>query len=222
MDKITKWLALRRRTIILFAALFVVLILGAWPVSRLVIADFGSLLGGKLYQTEVGEALWARLLVSFAMAAALELTVMGFVFIRRPFEVGAAALLFCAGAAFARFLLLPPAITVLTGALGGDYELRITISGYVGFCLLFMLLLGLLCEEPLLVRLLYKMGLVDAVKLRAGRKGVYLAVLIAMAVLTPSQDAVTLVLAMLPFLVLYESSILWLAALESKKEAADG
>ena len=61
--------------------------------------------------------------------------------------------------------------------------------------------------------------------LRRQRKAVYLLTLILMAILTPTQDALTLLLVMLPFAGLYELSILWLALLgraKAKEDAAHG
>ena len=83
-----------------------------------------------------------------------------------------------------------------------------------------LLLIGLLFEEPLVMYLLYRLGIIKISFLTGNRKKVFLAALIILAVLTPSGDAVTLCVAMLPFVLLYELAIIWLRFLDRKKEAA--
>ena len=122
------------------------------------------------------------------------------------------------GAAFCFALLLPSALRLLTGLL--PFELRLSVKDYVSFCLVMLLLTGLLFEEPLVMYLLYRLGLIKVSFLTENRKKVFLAALIILAVLTPSGDAVTLCAAMLPFVLLYELAILWLLFLDRKKEAA--
>jgi|GEM_PF-2522415 len=231
MERLLKLLARYRRAAVNLALLFVLLAAACYPLSSYLIADLAGLLPGRLYQTMVAEALWARLLLCLALSAAVTaLAAAVFVLqtLGRPRALGLAALgftLFVGGAAFARLAVLPTAIQMLSQVLAGDYALHITISGYISFCLLFLLVTGLLFEEPLVAQVLFRTGLVRAAGLRRQRKAVYLLVLIAMAVLTPTQDAVTLLLVMLPFVGLYELSILWLALLErrqAKGERAHG
>ena len=45
--------------------------------------------------------------------------------------------------------------------------------------------------------------------------------IILLALLTPSGDAVTLLVAMLPFVLLYELAVLWLKTLDRRKERGD-
>lgn len=230
MENFLQLLNRYRRSVIGLALLFILLAAACYPLSRLMIDDLAGLLPGPLYQTMVAEALWARLMLCLAAAAAVTafaaaLCVRKALGRRMPGLIILGLALFAAGVTFARLVILPPAIRMLSGILGNGYQLHITMAGYISFCLLFLLIIGLLFEEPLLVQILYRAGLVQADGLRKRRKAVYLLVLIAMAVLTPTQDAVTLLLVMLPFAGLYELSILWLALLarrELRRVNADG
>ena len=65
---------------------------------------------------------------------------------------------------------------------------------------------------------LYRIGAVRVSFLRKNRGKVFLAALIILALLTPSGDAVTLLVAMLPFVLLYELAVVWLKALDRRKE----
>ncbi len=231
MDNLQALASRWRGRIIRLALLFILLAAACYPLSPLLIADLAGLLPGRLYQTMVAEALWARLLLCLAIAATA--TAAGLLLLvlkalkqpKAPGWAGLSLLLFSGGAAFARLAVLPPAIPMLAQILGRDYPLHITISGYISFCLLFMIITGLLFQEPLLALILYRAGLVEAQTLRRQRKAVYLLTLILMAILTPTQDALTLLLVMLPFAGLYELSILWLALLgraKAKEDAAHG
>jgi sec-independent protein translocase protein TatC len=219
MEGLLRLLTRYRRTAIHLALLFILLAAACYPLSRRIIADLAGLLPGRLYQTMVAEALWTRLKLCLAVsavltAAASAVCVLQQMHRRRAVYLAAlGAALFAGGVAFARLVILPPAIRMLTGILAGDYGQHITMSGFISFCLLFMALIGLLFEEPLAVLVLFEVGLIQGTDLGRRRKEVYLAVLIGMAVLTPTQDAVTLLLAMLPFMGLYELSVLWLTLL---------
>jgi sec-independent protein translocase protein TatC len=223
MERLLRLLTLYRRTAIHLALLFILLAAACYPLSRRMIADLAGLLPGRLYQTMVAEALWTRLKLCLAVSAVITaavsvLCILKMLHQRRAVVLAAlGAALFAGGVAFSRLVILPPAIRMLTGILAGDYGQHITMSGYISFCLIFMTLVGLLFEEPLAVLLLFEVGLIQGADLGRRRKEVYLAVLIVLAILTPTQDAVTLILVMLPFMGLYELSILWLTILGRRK-----
>ncbi|NLI21305.1 MAG: hypothetical protein GX418_07160 [Clostridiales bacterium] len=175
---------------------------------------------GGLYQKTVGEAFLARLL----LAALCSLTVclfllLGFALRRRArgllWSAGALGL-FLAGGALARCVLLPKALAMLLSILRDRFEPRISLLDYLLFCETLILIVAALFELPLALTLLHRMGLVRAQSLRANRKRVVLGALILLAIVTPSQDMVTLLMATLPFWLLFEGSVFWLGLMEKR------
>ncbi len=115
---------------------------------------------------------------------------------------------FALGVAFAYWLCLPVFLHVLLGIGRSTLEPVISINRYLGFVLGVMLSCGLVFELPLAVVLLARMGLVTVAMLRAQRRWAFLVMLVAAAVVTPTTDAVSLVLFTVPLVLLYELSIL--------------
>ncbi len=214
-----------RKAIVCFAALFLALTVGGWFLAPSALALLGGLMPGEsFYQMAVAEGLWVRFELSLLLSALVTLPlaallVLGRVRKKALWAVPAAALLFALGVAFCARFLLPSTLKLLTGLL--DYDRMISVDRYVSFCLGMLLVVGLLFEEPLAMYALYRLGLVRVDFLRKNRKKVFLAALIVLALLTPSGDAVTLLVAMLPFVLLYELAVLWLKTLDRGKERPD-
>lgn len=226
---VTRFLAKFRTRLIALIVLFVALTVAFYILSPAMIADLAGMLAGiaSLYQSVVGEALFSRLVIS-AVAALVPVAFAALTMLlsaaKKP-ALGYPLLslsLALLGAAFARYVLLPPAITLLSLILAEGYELHITLYSYVTFCVGFMAVLALLFQLPVASLVLYRLGLVDAAKLKKWRKRAFFITLVILAVLTPSQDAATLALAMLPFVALYEASVLWLRILENGKKSDAG
>lgn len=86
----------------------------------------------------------------------------------------------------------------------------ITIPGYISLVLMTILLFALSFQLPLVILALARIGIVDAVELKAMRKVVYFVLVIVAAVITPG-DVVTATVALIfPLIGLYELGI-WLA-----------
>ncbi len=212
-----------RRKIIGFLFLFVVLIIAAYFISPFIIEKIKVLLEDhQLYQTEVAEGFIIRVKISFMCAVVVSAFIALFIVlkIRKSklilLVLIGAGILFVLGALFSYFVLLPSAIKMLCSLL--PYEMHIGLSSFITFCAVMMLVLGIMFEEPLVIYVLYRVGIIKPEFLRSKRKLIYIIVLIAMAVITPSQDAVTLIISMIPFVVLYEGALLWISLLERKKK----
>ena len=224
MSSLIELLRRFRRPAVALAVLFAVLTAAGYLFSPQLIRPLERLLGGaKLYQTAVAEALWARILTGVFLAAAVcffvLLGILAAHFGRgRVWAVFGALFLFAVGVFFALTVLLPSAVSLLLGLL--PYETRLSVSGYVCFCCTMLCVTGILFEEPLVVYVLWHAGLLRVKSLRSCRGRVYLVMLILLAVLTPSGDAVTLLLSMLPFMALYEAALLWLGWLERRAKKA--
>jgi sec-independent protein translocase protein TatC len=129
-----------------------------------------------------------------------------------PFVV-MSSLSFLAGAAFAYYVLFPPAVTYLLG-LGENFRLFLNASDYFDFIIIVMLAMGAVFQMPAVTYVLSRIGLVDARFLVAHWKVSAVVILIAAAVLSPTNDVPNMMLFAAPMVVLYIISVLvaWLFA----------
>jgi sec-independent protein translocase protein TatC len=123
------------------------------------------------------------------------------------------SLSFMAGAAFAYYVLFPPAVTYLLG-LGENFRLFLNASDYFDFIIIVMLAMGVVFQMPAVTYVLSRIGLVDARFLVAHWKVSAVVILIAAAVLSPTNDVPNMMLFAAPMVVLYLISILvaWMFA----------
>ncbi|MEX0786474.1 MAG: twin-arginine translocase subunit TatC [Dehalococcoidia bacterium] len=122
-----------------------------------------------------------------------------------PVVLGA-TLMFFAGAAFAYYIELPPALKFLVDAPGGitpDVEPLIKIQSYIDFATRLILVTGLVFELPLIVMGLAKMGVVTSRKLLGWWRYSIIVAFVVAAIVTPSIDPVTQSLVAGPIIVLY-------------------
>ena len=121
----------------------------------------------------------------------------------------AGSVLFWLGVLLNYFIIFPFAYRFLsTYQVQPDVVNQITISSYISLFLVLSLLMGVLFELPVLAYFLTRMGLLSAQTMRHYRKHAFVAILIIAAVITPTGDAVTLLLVALPIYALYLLSIL--------------
>ena len=117
------------------------------------------------------------------------------------------SLLFAGGAMFAYAVVLPVSLRVLLSLGGPSLVPVISVSRYLSFTLGLMTVCGAVCELPLVIVLLARMGLVTPKGLRQ-RRGLALVIILAVAaLLTPTTDALNLLLMAIPLVVLYELSV---------------
>ncbi len=129
-----------------------------------------------------------------------------------PFVVMSSAS-FLAGAAFAYYVLFPPTVTYLLG-LGENFRLFLNASDYFDFIIIVMLAMGVVFQMPAVTYVLSRIGLVDARFLVAHWKVSAVVILIAAAVLSPTNDVPNMMLFAAPMVVLYLISVLvaWMFA----------
>jgi sec-independent protein translocase protein TatC len=120
---------------------------------------------------------------------------------------------FVGGAAFAYYVLFPPAVTYLLG-LGEDFRLFLNASDYFDFIIIVMLAMGVVFQMPAVTYVLSRIGLVDARFLVAHWRASSVVILVAAAVLSPTNDVPNMMLFAAPMVVLYLISILvaWASA----------
>jgi sec-independent protein translocase protein TatC len=118
---------------------------------------------------------------------------------------------FAAGAAFAYYVIFPPAAAYLLG-LGQDFRLLLKADDYFDFIILVMLGMGLVFQMPAVTYILARIGIVTAGWLVRVWKISLIVILVAAAVLSPTNDIPNMLLFAAPMVVLYLISILvaWL------------
>lgn len=113
---------------------------------------------------------------------------------------------FVLGAAFAYYILFPPAIGYLLG-LGEDFRLMLRATDYFDFITLIMLAMGIIFQMPAVTYVLSRIGLVNAAMLINSWRIAIVVILIVAAVVSPTADIPNMMLFAAPMLVLYIFSI---------------
>lgn len=126
---------------------------------------------------------------------------------------------FVAGAAFAYYVLFPPAVSYLLG-LGKDFELMLRATDYFDFITLIMLAMGLIFQMPAITYVLSRIGIVSAELLIKSWKISLVVILVIAAVVSPTGDVPNLMLFAAPMVFLYMISIL-VAWIFGKKRKTD-
>jgi sec-independent protein translocase protein TatC len=139
--------------------------------------------------------------------------------------------LFIAGAAFAFFFVLPPAVHFLQGYNSQNFDILVQAKTYYKFQIFTMLGVGLAFQLPLALLALHRLGVINGRTLTKHWR--YATVIMAViAAAMPGADPVTTAFEMLPLVVLYLASIVMLkiadrraaarAAAESSSSLSDG
>jgi sec-independent protein translocase protein TatC len=117
-------------------------------------------------------------------------------------------LFFLCGAAFAYFVLLPPALNFLL-TFGGDIaEPMIKVGNYISVLTNLIFWIGLCFEIPVLLFFLSKIGVVKPQWLAKYRKVFYIVAFVLGAIITPTFDPVNQSLVAVPIILLYEFGII--------------
>src|SRR6185369_9468350 len=122
-----------------------------------------------------------------------------------PF-IALSSISFVLGAAFAYYVIFPPAARYLLG-LGSDFRLFLKADEYFDFIILVMLGMGAVFQMPAITYVLARIGLVTAGLMVRIWKTALVVILIAAAVLSPTNDIPNMLLFAAPMLVLYIISV---------------
>jgi len=121
--------------------------------------------------------------------------------------LGAGLVLFVTGTVFAYFTISRGLQFLLT--VGGDGIVTLpSIQSYLSFVTLTLLAFGVAFLFPVIVLFLNFVGIFPSRVMRSWRRGMIVAIAVAAAVLTPSQDPFTFMAMALPLYGLYEACIL--------------
>jgi sec-independent protein translocase protein TatC len=113
---------------------------------------------------------------------------------------------FVIGATFAYYVIFPPAAKYLLG-LGQDFRLLLKADDYFDFIILVMLGMGIVFQMPAVTYVLARIGIVSAGLLLRVWKTSLVVILVAAAVLSPTNDIPNMLLFAAPMVVLYIVSI---------------
>ncbi len=136
-----------------------------------------------------------------------------------PF-IGLSTVSFVIGAAFAYYILFPPAMKFLLNVGGGEFQLQLRATDYLDFVTIIMLAMGLIFQMPAVTYVLSRIGLVSAGLLIRSWKISLVVILIVAAVVSPTADIVNMMLFATPMMALYIVSI-FIAWFFGKKRQTD-
>lgn len=135
-----------------------------------------------------------------------------------PF-IGLSTIAFVLGAAFAYYILFPPAVKYLIG-LGSDFQLMLRATDYFDFITLIMLAMGIIFQMPAIAYVLARIGIINARFLLKSWKIALVIILIVAAVVSPTGDIPNMMLFATPMMALYVVSI-FIAWFFGKKRKTD-
>jgi sec-independent protein translocase protein TatC len=177
---------------------------------------------GKLYIFNVQDAFMVRFKVSLLSALFLcfpyfVLEVWGFIspalYPKEKLAVGlillSTLLLFYTGAFLSVFVIVPRAVEFLL-SFAGNFQLVIGANQYLNFIFWSILIFGILFELPIAIGILARFGILNHKTLSRRRREFIVLIVILVAVISPTVDAISLILMSLPLIILYEIGI-WVA-----------
>ena len=115
---------------------------------------------------------------------------------------------FIAGAAFAYYVLFPPAFEFLFNFGTDNVDPEIRVSSYINVVISLMFWMGTVFQIPLVMFILARVGAVTPKWLGRFRKYAVVLAFIAAAIITPTFDPINQTLVAVPIIVLYEIGIL--------------
>ncbi len=194
-------------------------------------ADGAPDLGEKLIVTTAQEAFTLYVTVSLYAAIAVSipfllLQVWGFISPAlyqheksyvTPFIL-LSSVAFVGGAAFAYYILFPPAVGYLLGV-AEDFRPLLRATDYFDLITLIMLAMGIIFQMPAVTYVLARIGLVSATFLISNWKVALIIILIVAAFVSPTGDIPNLMLFAMPMIVLYVFSIFIAWFFGKKREA---
>jgi sec-independent protein translocase protein TatC len=117
------------------------------------------------------------------------------------------AVLFFVGVLFGYYILTPFSVNFFAGYNVSDtIQNTFSLTNYINFVTMFVLLSGLMFQLPVVVFFLAKIGLVSAALMREYRKHSLVGIMVISAIITPA-DIGTMIIVAVPLYILYEISI---------------
>lgn len=128
--------------------------------------------------------------------------------------------LFLGGMALAYFAALPLMFEFFAQFQQESLEQNITIGPYMSVVVRTLLAFGAVFELPVVILVLAVLGVVDAAKLRKGRRWAIVLITVGAAIITPGDVVLLTVFMMVPLLLLYELGILMARSVDRRRARA--
>lgn len=224
---------LRSRIIKALIAVALGTLIGAFLTFPLIEVLKGRVEGVTLIRTQVTEMLTTYMKLSVVLGVIFAMPVIlyqGIMFVspgltkqeRRYLYtmLPAVILAFLIGAAFAFFVLLPPALYFLVHFGEELIQPLIRVGDYVDTITALVFWVGVTFETPLVIFLLARLGVVTPRLLSQYRRHAVVGAFVLGAIITPTFDPINQTLVALPILVLYELGIVLAKAAVRQREKA--
>ncbi len=123
--------------------------------------------------------------------------------------IAAAVLLFLTGAGYAYFFMLPLFLSYLyQDAMSLGINANFSVYEFIYFIVMTTVIIGAAFELPLIMNLLVRFGVTTRKTLSHYRKHAYILLLVVAAWITPGPDIFSQLMVTVPFVILYEASLL--------------
>ena len=218
-----------RRTIYRLVIVLVATTLAAYPFAKYILSFVKQPLGASLVMYAPLEGFLGYIKVSIATGVLLTsplvlyeinrfLKVVCRLSRRAAFvSTLTTAGLFLLGVSFCYFVILPITLNFLLSYGADTIETGISVSKYLSLTLGLSAACGVMFELPLVTLVLYRMGFVSIAFLTDNRRYAVMLSAVVTAILTPTPDAYTMTMLLVPLLALYEISILVLRIVERRQ-----
>src|SRR3954469_3927913 len=115
--------------------------------------------------------------------------------------------LFCAGAVFGYFVVLPAATKFLLNFNKSQFNIQIRAKDYYSFFTMTLGMMGLIFQLPIGILAVTRLGIVTPKQLAQNRRYAYL-VIAVVAMVLPGTDPISMLLEMVPLIILFEGSLM--------------
>lgn len=134
--------------------------------------------------------------------------------------VAICSLLFIGGVVFGYLIVLPRGLQFLLGWNAGFFNIQNRAQDYLTFVAWFLVAFGAVFEMPVIIVAAVRMGIVDVRFLTKNRKYAILINAAVAAVVTPSQDAFSMLAMFAPLVVFYEVAIVVARVMQKRRAKA--
>ncbi|MDB5117952.1 MAG: preprotein translocase subunit TatC [Mucilaginibacter sp.] len=132
-----------------------------------------------------------------------------------------ATLLFVIGILFGYYVIAPESISFLASYTVSDtIKNTFTISNYLSMVTTITLIIGVVFELPILIYILASLGILTGTFMRKTRRYSIVILLIVGAIISPSPDFLTTMIATIPLFALYEVGIVVASVVEKRRNKA--
>ncbi|MGF7081363.1 twin-arginine translocase subunit TatC [Mucilaginibacter sp. UYCu711] len=132
-----------------------------------------------------------------------------------------ATFLFLLGVLFGYYVIAPESIAFLVNyKVSPEIKNTITVSSYLSMVATITLIIGIVFELPILIYILASLGILTGTFMRKTRRYSIVIILIVGAIISPSPDFITTIIATLPLFFLYEVGIVVATRVEKRRTKA--